>query len=64
MKQHNVLYITADNIEQILAKAAQSARSVSTEAGYLTEDTKEQVLQKAHGQAQGVASKAKDYTPA
>ena len=25
-------YITADNIEQILAKAAQSARSVSTEA--------------------------------
>jgi large subunit ribosomal protein L10 len=47
-----------------LSKAAQSARSVSTEAGYLTEDTKEQVLQKAHGQAQGVASKAKDYSPA
>ena len=61
LKQHTLL---ADNIEHILAKAAQSARSVSTEAGYLTEDTKEQVLQKAHGQAQGVASKAKDYTPA
>ena len=47
-----------------MAKAAQSARSVSTEAGYMTEDTKEQILQKAEGQAKGVASKAKDYTPA
>ena len=57
-------YITTDNIEQILAKAAQSARSVSVETGYLTEETKEQILQKGHGQAQGIASKAKDYTPA
>ena len=27
-------YITADNITQILTKAAQSARSVSIESGY------------------------------
>jgi large subunit ribosomal protein L10 len=56
-------YVTADNIEQILAKAAQSSRSVATEAGYLTDENKEQILQKGHSQAQGLAGKAKDYKP-
>ena len=57
-------YITADNITQILTKAAQSARSVSVESGFMTDETKEQILQKADAQAKGVASQAKDYTPA
>lgn len=57
-------YITADNIKQILAKAAQGARSVATEAGYLTDETKEPILQRADAQAKSVASKAKGYTPA
>ena len=57
-------YITADNITQILTKAAQSARSVSVESGFMTDETKEQILQKADAQAKGVAGKAKDYTPA
>ena len=50
--------------KQILAKAAQSATSVSVETGYITDETKEQILQKADAHAKGVASKAKDYTPA
>ena len=57
-------YITKDNIEQILVKAARSATSVSIETGYVTDETKEQILQKADAHAKGVASKAKDYTPA
>lgn len=57
-------YITADNISQILGKAAQSARSVSIESGFMTDQTKEQILQKADTQAKSVANKAKDYTPA
>ena len=57
-------YITADNITQILTKAAQSARSVSVESGFMTDETKEQILQKADAQAKGVADQAKDYTPA
>ena len=57
-------YITSDNIQQILTKAAQSARSISIESGFITDETKEQILQKAHGQAKSLSSKAKDYTPA
>ena len=57
-------YITADNVTQILTKAAQSARSVSIESGFMTDETKEQILQKADAQAKGVVSQAKDYTPA
>jgi large subunit ribosomal protein L10 len=57
-------YITADNVTQILTKAAQSARSVSIESGFMTDETKEQILQKADAQAKGVAGQAKDYTPA
>ena len=57
-------YITADNVTQILTKAAQSARSVSVESGFMTDETKEQILQKADAQAKGVVDQAKDYTPA
>ena len=57
-------YITSDNIEQILAKASQSAHSVSTEAGYITDENKEEILQKAHGHAKSVSTEAKDYSPA
>jgi len=62
--KQDTLYITADNVTQILTKAAQSARSVSIESGFMTDETKEQILQKADAQAKGVASQAKDYTPA
>jgi len=57
-------YITADNVLQILSKAAQSARSVSVESGFMTDETKEQILQKADSQAKAVAGQAKGYTPA
>ena len=57
-------YVTADNISQILSKAAASAHSVSVESGFMTDETKEQILQKADAQAKAVASQAKDYTPA
>jgi len=57
-------YITADNVTQILTKAAQSARSVSVESGFMTDETKEQILQKADAQAKGIVSQAKEYTPA
>ena len=57
-------YITADNVTQILTKAAQSARSVSIESGFMTDETKEQILQRADAQAKGLAGQAKDYTPA
>ena len=57
------VYVTKDNVEQILAKAAHASRSVSVEAGYLTEETKEQILQKAHSQATSLSGKAKDYKP-
>ncbi len=57
-------YVTADNISQILGKAAQSARSVSIESGFMTDETKEQILQKADTQARAVAEQTKDYTPA
>ena len=57
-------YITADNVLQILSKAAQSARSVSVESGFMTDETKEQILGKADSQAKAVAGQAKDYTPA
>jgi large subunit ribosomal protein L10 len=57
------VYVTKDNVEQILAKAARASRSVSVEAGYLTEETKEQILQKGHSQATSLSGKAKDYKP-
>jgi len=57
------VYVTKDNVEQILAKAAHASRSVSVEAGYLTEETKEQILQKGHSQATSLSGKAKDYKP-
>jgi len=57
------VYVTKDNVEQILAKAAHASRSVSVEAGYLTEETKEQILQKGHSQATSLSVKAKDYKP-
>ncbi len=56
-------YVTKENVEFILSKAAQGARSLSIESGFLTDETKEQILQKAHAQAQAVAAKSKDYTP-
>ena len=46
--------------QDLISKAAQSARSLSIESGFLTDDTKEQILQKAHGQAQNIASKLPD----
>ena len=55
---------TADNILQILSKAAQHARSLSVESGFMTDETKEQILQKADAHARAVVSQAKDYTPA
>jgi large subunit ribosomal protein L10 len=57
-------YITADNVSQILSKAAGHARSLSIESAFMTDETKEQILQKADAQAKGVAGQAKDYTPA
>lgn len=57
------VYVTKDNVEQILAKAAHASRSVSVEAGYLTEETKEQILQKGHSQATSLSGKTKDYKP-
>ncbi|HXV67028.1 MAG TPA: 50S ribosomal protein L10 [Nitrosopumilaceae archaeon] len=57
-------YITKDNIELILAKAARAANAVSVESGFITPETKEQILQKGHAQASSLAGKAKDYTPA
>jgi len=57
-------YVTPENINQIIGKAAQHARSLSVESGFMTSETKEQILQKAEGQAKGLASKAKGYTPA
>lgn len=57
-------YITKDNIELILAKAARAANAVSIESGFITPETKEQILQKGHAQASSLAGKAKDYTPA
>ncbi len=55
--------MTKDNINAILAKAAQQARSLAIESGYLTEETKKQTLQKANAQASALASKLKNYTP-
>ena len=55
-------YITPDNINQILSRAAQHARSLSIESGFMTDETKDQILQKANAQASALASKAKDYT--
>ena len=57
------VYVTSDNIEQILSKASQSARSLSTESGFMTDDTKDAILQKADSHAKGLAGKAKDYNP-
>lgn len=57
-------YVTPENINQIIGKAAQHARSLSVESGFMTSETKEQILQKAEGQAKGLASKAKGYAPA
>ena len=57
------VYVTKDNVKQIIAKAAHASRSVSVEAGYLTEETKEQILQKGHSQAISLSGKAKDYKP-
>ena len=57
------VYVTPDNIVQILSKAAQSAYSVSIESGFMTDETKEQILQKADSHARSLVGKAKDYTP-
>ncbi len=57
------VYVTPDNIEQLLSKASQSARSLSTESGFMTDDTKDAILQKADSHAKGLAGKAKDYNP-
>jgi len=57
-------YVTAENINQIMGKAAQHARSLSVESGFMTNDTKEQILQKGNAQAKALASKAKDYPAA
>ena len=57
------VYVTSDNIEQLLSKASQSARSLSTESGFMTDDTKDAILQKADSHAKGLAGKAKDYNP-
>jgi len=57
-------YITADNVSQILSRAAGHARSLSIESAFMTDETKEQILQKADAQAKAVAGQAKDYTPA
>ena len=52
-----------DNIEQLLSKASQSARSLSTESGFMTDDTRNAILQKADSHAKVLAGKAKDYNP-
>ena len=52
-----IAYITPDNAQHLISKAAQSARSLSIESGFLTDETNEQILQKAHTQAQNVSSK-------
>ena len=57
-----IAYVTADNIKQILGKAAQHGRSVSVESGFMTDETKEQILQRAEGQAKALSNKAKNYT--
>ena len=52
-----IAYITPDNAQHLISKAAQSARSLSIESGFLTDETNEQILQKAHAQAQNIAAK-------
>ncbi|VVC06018.1 Uncharacterised protein [uncultured archaeon] len=56
-------YVTKENANIIIAKAAQEARSLAIEAGFITDETKEQTLQKAHGKARALTTKLKNYTP-
>ncbi|NHH97133.1 hypothetical protein DYY66_0829 [Candidatus Nitrosotalea sp. FS] len=56
-------YVTKENVNLILAKAAQQARSLAIAAGFLTDDTKDATIQKASGQAKALAGKLKGYTP-
>ena len=56
-------YVTKENVNMILGKAAQQARSLAIAAGFLTDDTKDATIQRASGQAKALAGKLKDYTP-
>jgi large subunit ribosomal protein L10 len=56
-------YVTKENANIILGKAAQQARSLAIESGFLTEDTKKETIQRASGQAKALANKLKNYTP-
>ena len=56
-------YVTKENANLIIIKAAQEARSLAMEAGFITDETKELTLQRAHGKARALASKLKKYTP-
>jgi large subunit ribosomal protein L10 len=56
-------YVTKENANLIITKAAQEARSLAMEAGFITDETKELTLQRAHGKARALASKLKNYTP-
>ena len=56
-------YITSENINLILSKAAQQARSLAIETGFLTEETKDATIQRASGQAKSLSGKLKNYTP-
>ncbi|HET7337229.1 MAG TPA: 50S ribosomal protein L10, partial [Candidatus Nitrosotalea sp.] len=55
-------YVTKENVNIILAKAAQQARSLAIEAGFLTDDTKDATIQRAHGQAKALSGKLKGYS--
>lgn len=56
-------FITKDNVNFILAKAAQEARSLSIETGFITDETKEQTIQSAHTKARALTTVLKNYTP-
>lgn len=56
-------YVTKENVNMILGKAAQQARSLAIAAGFLTDDTKDATIQRASGQAKALAGKLKGYTP-
>ncbi|MEO9276252.1 MAG: 50S ribosomal protein L10 [Nitrososphaera sp.] len=56
-------YVTKENANIILGRAAQQARSLAIESGFLTEDTKKETIQRASGQAKALANKLKNYTP-
>lgn len=56
-------YVTKENVNMILGKAAHQARSLAIAAGFLTDDTKDATIQRASGQAKALAGKLKGYTP-